>query len=177
MEGIEQSVLNDTRRDPLRVPLIAGGVAGTLTDITLFPLDTLKTRLQAGGSGGIVIRGLYQGLGPAALASAPSAAALEQVSRLPARSRDRISHSGSWPRAQTETSAIATARRRWTIAMATGWEASKAHSSVWGRKSAKMVARRALICRRSALNIGEHPARTMIPHIRCTLWASDQKNP
>lgn len=74
MEGIEQSVLNDTRRDPLRVPLIAGGVAGTLTDITLFPLDTLKTRLQAGGSGGIVIRGLYQGLGPAALASAPSAA-------------------------------------------------------------------------------------------------------
>ena len=74
MEGVEQqAVLNDTRRDPVHIPLIAGGLAGTMTDISLFPLDTLKTRLQA-ASGPISFRGLYQGLGPAALASAPSAA-------------------------------------------------------------------------------------------------------
>lgn len=52
----------------------AGGVAGTAVDIALFPLDTLKTRLQSEAgfraSGGF--RGIYSGLGPAALASAPN---------------------------------------------------------------------------------------------------------
>jgi solute carrier family 25 S-adenosylmethionine transporter 26 len=67
---------------PLWVPLVAGGVAGTFTDIALFPIDTIKTRLQSGiggvgtASGGIrgMFRGVYQGIGPAALASAPAAA-------------------------------------------------------------------------------------------------------
>lgn len=53
-----------------------GAVAGTVTDIALYPLDTLKTRLQspegfikAGG-----FRGTYKGLGAAAIGSAPGAA-------------------------------------------------------------------------------------------------------
>ena len=66
---------NKPARDPVWVSLVAGGVAGTFTDISLFPLDTVKTRLQSGGtSSSQIFRGLYQGLGPAALASAPSAA-------------------------------------------------------------------------------------------------------
>ena len=56
--------------------LVAGGVAGLITDVTLFPLDTLKTRLQQGccTNGHVNFQGLYRGLGPAALASAPAAA-------------------------------------------------------------------------------------------------------
>ena len=56
--------------------LIAGGFAGTSVDVALFPIDTLKTRLQspqgflkAGG-----FRGIYNGLGAAAAGSAPGAA-------------------------------------------------------------------------------------------------------
>ncbi len=56
--------------------LIAGGCAGTAVDISLFPLDTIKTRLQssqgfwkAGGFSRI-----YAGIGPAAAGSAPNAA-------------------------------------------------------------------------------------------------------
>lgn len=56
--------------------LIAGAVAGFSVDVSLFPLDTVKTRLQskqgfvkAGG-----FNGIYRGLGPAALGSAPGAA-------------------------------------------------------------------------------------------------------
>ncbi|KAL7581461.1 hypothetical protein ACA910_022037 [Epithemia clementina (nom. ined.)] len=56
--------------------LIAGGVAGTTVDVTLYPIDTIKTRLQAPGgfwkAGGF--RGIYQGLGAVALGSAPGAA-------------------------------------------------------------------------------------------------------
>ncbi|PJF17671.1 Pet8p [Paramicrosporidium saccamoebae] len=52
------------------------GVAGTSVDIILFPLDTLKTRLQSAGglaaSGGL--RSLYSGLSSAVLGSAPGAA-------------------------------------------------------------------------------------------------------
>lgn len=55
--------------------LISGGAAGTATDLAFFPIDTLKTRLQAKGgffyNGGF--RGLYKGLGSAVVASAPSA--------------------------------------------------------------------------------------------------------
>ncbi|CAG0888577.1 unnamed protein product [Darwinula stevensoni] len=47
----------------------AGALAGLAVDITLFPLDTVKTRLQSQGgfraSGGF--RGIYGGIGPAAL--------------------------------------------------------------------------------------------------------------
>lgn len=56
--------------------LIAGGTAGTTVDIVLFPLDTIKTRLQSEAgfikSGGF--RGIYSGLLSAALGSAPTAA-------------------------------------------------------------------------------------------------------
>jgi solute carrier family 25 (mitochondrial S-adenosylmethionine transporter), member 26 len=56
--------------------LICGGIAGTTVDVALFPLDTIKTRLQsphgfvkAGG-----FRGIYKGLSAAAAGSAPGAA-------------------------------------------------------------------------------------------------------
>jgi len=56
--------------------LIAGGIAGTSVDIALFPLDTMKTRLQAKegflAAGGF--RGVYRGLGSVVVGSAPAAA-------------------------------------------------------------------------------------------------------
>lgn len=56
--------------------MIAGGLAGTSVDVALFPIDTLKTRLQAPGgfvkAGGF--RGVYNGIGAAAAGSAPGAA-------------------------------------------------------------------------------------------------------
>lgn len=61
---------------PFTHALLAGGAAGTTVDLTLFPLDTLKTRLQSSegffASGGF--RGIYRGVGSAALGSAPGAA-------------------------------------------------------------------------------------------------------
>ncbi|AET37536.1 Pet8p Ecym_1298 [Eremothecium cymbalariae DBVPG len=55
--------------------LISGAAAGTSTDIAFFPIDTIKTRLQAKGgffyNGGY--HGIYRGLGSAVVASAPSA--------------------------------------------------------------------------------------------------------
>ncbi|XP_049802836.1 S-adenosylmethionine mitochondrial carrier protein homolog isoform X1 [Schistocerca nitens] len=60
---------------PLIISLIAGGLAGLAVDITLFPLDTLKTRLQSANgfwrSGGF--RHVYKGLGPTMIGSAPTA--------------------------------------------------------------------------------------------------------
>ncbi|CAD6568885.1 MAG: S-adenosylmethionine transporter [Cyphobasidiales sp. Tagirdzhanova-0007] len=57
--------------------LLAGGLAGTSVDVALFPLDTLKTRLQTSAgfwqSGGF--RGVYRGLGSVVVGSAPGAAA------------------------------------------------------------------------------------------------------
>lgn len=54
----------------------AGGAAGLVVDIVLFPIDTVKTRLQSEKgfwrSGGF--RGIYNGLAPAAVGSVPSAA-------------------------------------------------------------------------------------------------------
>lgn len=54
----------------------AGALAGTTVDLSLYPLDTLKTRLQSSSgfvaSGGF--RGIYSGVGSALLGSAPSAA-------------------------------------------------------------------------------------------------------
>ncbi|XP_072928444.1 mitochondrial S-adenosylmethionine carrier protein isoform X5 [Hemitrygon akajei] len=56
--------------------LVAGGMAGMCVDLTLFPLDTVKTRLQsqqgfykAGG-----FRGIYAGVPSAAIGSFPNAA-------------------------------------------------------------------------------------------------------
>ncbi|XP_056128946.1 mitochondrial S-adenosylmethionine carrier protein [Lampris incognitus] len=57
--------------------LVAGGCAGMCVDLTLFPLDTIKTRMQsqqgfyrAGG-----FRGIYSGVPSAAIGSFPIAAA------------------------------------------------------------------------------------------------------
>lgn len=64
------------RHTPFFISLVAGGLAGTTVDVALFPIDTLKTRLQSPQgflkSGGF--RGVYNGLGAAAIGSAPGAA-------------------------------------------------------------------------------------------------------
>jgi solute carrier family 25 S-adenosylmethionine transporter 26 len=56
--------------------LIAGAFAGLLVDLSLFPLDTIKTRLQSSqgfkAAGGL--KNLYHGIGSIALGSAPSSA-------------------------------------------------------------------------------------------------------
>lgn len=56
--------------------LLAGALAGTTVDLSLFPLDTLKTRLQSSqgflSSGGF--SGVYRGVGSALIGSAPGAA-------------------------------------------------------------------------------------------------------
>ncbi|KAI5967590.1 PET8 [Candida theae] len=57
------------------VSLVSGACAGTATDVAFFPIDTIKTRLQAKGgffrNGGY--KGIYRGLGSCVIASAPSA--------------------------------------------------------------------------------------------------------
>ncbi|KAL2044353.1 hypothetical protein N7G274_003058 [Stereocaulon virgatum] len=56
--------------------LLAGALAGTTVDFSLYPIDTLKTRLQSQpgfhASGGF--RGIYAGVGSALIGSAPGAA-------------------------------------------------------------------------------------------------------
>ncbi|KAJ9143485.1 hypothetical protein NKR23_g6701 [Pleurostoma richardsiae] len=56
--------------------LLAGALSGTTVDLSLFPLDTLKTRLQSSSgfwaTGGF--RGVYRGVGSAVVGSAPGAA-------------------------------------------------------------------------------------------------------
>ncbi|MCJ1464761.1 S-adenosylmethionine transporter [Pseudocyphellaria aurata] len=61
---------------PFARALIAGGIAGTTADFSLYPIDTLKTRLQSSSgfysSGGF--RGIYAGVGSALIGAAPGAA-------------------------------------------------------------------------------------------------------
>ncbi|ODN00167.1 S-adenosylmethionine mitochondrial carrier protein [Orchesella cincta] len=61
---------------PFAASLVAGSAAGTAVDMILFPLDTIKTRLQSKGgfwkSGGF--SGIYRGIAPAFVGSAPNAA-------------------------------------------------------------------------------------------------------
>ena len=63
------------KEDSFFASLVAGGCAGTAVDVTLFPIDTVKTRLQSAEgfwkAGGF--RGIYSGLGAAAIGSAPGA--------------------------------------------------------------------------------------------------------
>ncbi|CAN8066609.1 unnamed protein product [Agarophyton chilense] len=66
--------------ETFRIALGAGAVAGFTVDAVLFPLDTLKTRMQlastvASKSSAALLSGLYAGFGPAVVASAPAAAA------------------------------------------------------------------------------------------------------
>ena len=66
----------DATNPPFRTALLAGALAGTTVDLSLFPLDTLKTRLQSSAgffpSGGF--SGIYRGIGSAVVGSAPGAA-------------------------------------------------------------------------------------------------------
>ncbi|XP_071172091.1 LOW QUALITY PROTEIN: mitochondrial S-adenosylmethionine carrier protein-like [Mytilus edulis] len=59
-----------------RVALLAGAAAGSSVDVSLFPLDTVKTRLQSHAgfwkSGGF--RGIYSGLLSVTIGAAPTAA-------------------------------------------------------------------------------------------------------
>ena len=58
------------------VSLLSGGIAGTTVDVSLYPLDTIKTRLQSPhgfvAAGGF--KGTYKGITAAAAGSAPGAA-------------------------------------------------------------------------------------------------------
>ena len=68
--------MEDNKSPPFIVSLLSGGVAGIVCDISLYPLDTIKTRLQSPQgflkSGGF--KGIYSGLSAAAVGSAPGAA-------------------------------------------------------------------------------------------------------
>ncbi|XP_030063025.1 mitochondrial S-adenosylmethionine carrier protein [Microcaecilia unicolor] len=59
------------------VSLLAGGTAGVCVDLVLFPLDTIKTRLQSpqGFSKAGGFRGIYAGVSSTAVGSFPNAAA------------------------------------------------------------------------------------------------------
>jgi len=61
---------------PFALAVVAGGFASATVDITVYPLDTLKTRMQAprglNRSGGF--RRLFAGVGPTALGSVPGGA-------------------------------------------------------------------------------------------------------
>ena len=64
------------KEPPFLVSLVAGGLAGTSVDISLYPIDTIKTRLQSPqgfiNSGGF--RNVYKGVSAVAIGSWPGAA-------------------------------------------------------------------------------------------------------
>ncbi|GAN06388.1 S-adenosylmethionine mitochondrial carrier protein-like [Mucor ambiguus] len=97
--GKENSQAKYLYQANLRQALVAGAMAGTIVDSVLFPLDTIKTRLQAQAgfavSGGF--RGVYSGLLSAFVGSAPNAALFfvtyEAIKRLLGASADGSSQS------------------------------------------------------------------------------------
>ena len=66
----------NSRLSGVLVALLSGAAAGLCTDLALFPLDTVKTRLQSAtgfmAAGGF--RGIYSGLGSVAMGSMPGSA-------------------------------------------------------------------------------------------------------
>ncbi|XP_065848316.1 S-adenosylmethionine carrier 1, chloroplastic/mitochondrial-like isoform X2 [Euphorbia lathyris] len=55
--------------------IVAGGTAGVVAEAALYPIDTIKTRLQAAHGGGkIMLKGLYSGLGGNLAGSLPASA-------------------------------------------------------------------------------------------------------
>ncbi|CAD6564028.1 MAG: S-adenosylmethionine transporter [Alectoria sarmentosa] len=79
---------------PFARALFAGALAGTTVDLSLYPIDTLKTRLQSSTgfyqSGGF--RGIYAGVGSTVIGSAPGAAlffvSYESIKSLLKRARE-----------------------------------------------------------------------------------------
>ncbi|RPA81100.1 mitochondrial carrier [Ascobolus immersus RN42] len=79
MASTTSSSASSTREPLIASPfarsLLAGGLAGTSVDLSLYPLDTIKTRLQSAGgffaNGGF--SGIYRGVGAVILGSAPGA--------------------------------------------------------------------------------------------------------
>lgn len=64
-------------KDSFVTGLLSGAVAGTTVDLILYPLDTVKTRLQATAGAKLSVstfKGLFNGVAPAIAASAPCAA-------------------------------------------------------------------------------------------------------
>ena len=61
---------------PMHVSFVAGAAAGFAVDVILYPMDTIKTRLQSSAgffrAGGF--RGLYQGMSAVVIGAAPSSA-------------------------------------------------------------------------------------------------------
>jgi len=68
--------MGEEKPTPFTLALVAGGCAGMCVDISLHPLDTIKTRLMSSDgfwkSGGM--KGTWKGVMPIALGSAPGAA-------------------------------------------------------------------------------------------------------
>ncbi|KAK9888241.1 hypothetical protein WA026_000506 [Henosepilachna vigintioctopunctata] len=73
---VQRNQSADEKRQIYVSSFLAGGVAGFIVDVSLFPLDTIKTRLQAEQgfrkSGGF--NGVYKGIGPQIVGSVPQAA-------------------------------------------------------------------------------------------------------
>ncbi|XP_012261929.1 S-adenosylmethionine mitochondrial carrier protein-like [Athalia rosae] len=75
LHGSDSKITGVNSKNVFLSSMISGGVAGTVCDLTCFPLDTLKTRLQSQhgfmNSGGF--GKLYQGIFPVMIGSAPAA--------------------------------------------------------------------------------------------------------
>lgn len=93
-------------KDNFVTGLLSGAVAGTTVDLVLYPLDTIKTRLQATAGAKLSVKtfqGLFNGVAPAIAASAPCAAvffgaydSLKRVltEKLP-KDRASVAHAGA----------------------------------------------------------------------------------
>lgn len=76
-KSVEKSTTELTTTDDFVTGLLSGAVAGTTVDLVLFPLDTVKTRLQATAGAKLsmsTFQGLFNGVVPSIAASAPCAA-------------------------------------------------------------------------------------------------------